>query len=96
MGCAAGPIAFPWLKNPSDSPEVGTPQDSEFYPLPNDLDCDGFYEDLNGNGEIDFTDVIIYFKYMDWIRENQPVNLFDYNNNGDIDFKDVITLFYKT
>jgi PKD repeat protein len=63
--------------------------------LPRDSDGDGFVEDLNGNGRIEFLDLLIYFEQMDWISENEPVELFDYNQNGRIDFSDCIKLFDK-
>ena len=93
---ATAPVAFPQASNLPDLMETDPLEGSELYPLPTDPDGDGLYEDLNGNGEIDFVDVIMYFIYMDWISENQPVNLFDYNNNGYIDFSDVIILFQQT
>lgn len=60
---------------------------------PTDPDADGTYEDLNGNGETDFNDVQLLFRWMDWIQENEPVSLFDLNNNDEIDFNDVQLLF---
>ncbi len=60
---------------------------------PTDPDNDGLYEDLNGNGIIDFSDVTLFFEYMEWIAENKPISDFDFNNNGRIDFADVILLF---
>ncbi len=60
--------------------------------LPSDPDGNGLYEDLNGNGRIDFNDVVIYFNAMEWISQNQPVEAFDYNGNGRIDFNDLIFL----
>jgi hypothetical protein len=65
------------------------------YPTPTDPDEDGTYEDLNGNGRIDFADVVLFFKNMNWIRENQPAGCFDYNGNGNIDFADLILLFQE-
>jgi PKD repeat protein len=64
-------------------------------PAPLDLDGDGTYEDLNGNGRTDFADVILFFRNMDWIEENQPAGCFDYNANGNVDFADLIILFRK-
>lgn len=58
-----------------------------------DLDHDGLYEDINGNGRLDFDDVVAYYDNMDWIEENAPVILFDYNNNDNIDFDDVVILY---
>ncbi|OPY48211.1 MAG: PKD domain protein [Methanoregulaceae archaeon PtaU1.Bin222] len=60
---------------------------------PTDPYHDGVYWDINGNGRIDFDDVILYFLYLEWIQANEPVSLFDYNNNGRIDFDDLYILF---
>ena len=72
---------------------------SEFMPIfpgctnpPIDLDQDGLYEDINGNGERDFDDVVTYYENMDWMEENVSIAFFDYNNNGLIDFDDVVKL----
>jgi PKD repeat protein len=61
--------------------------------LPGDINHDGLYEDLNGNGGLDFNDVVLYFNQMDWIPANEPVTGFDFNGNGQIDFNDVVLLF---
>ncbi|WP_052279228.1 PKD domain-containing protein [Methanosarcina acetivorans] len=60
---------------------------------PKDLDGDGLYEDLTGNGEFSFVDIVAYFHNMDWIEENMPVEYFDFNGNGRIDFDDVVDMF---
>jgi PKD repeat protein len=60
---------------------------------PGDLDGDGKYEDVNGNGRKDFADVVLYFNQMAWIGANEPVAFFDYNANSRIDFADVVVLF---
>ncbi len=61
--------------------------------VPGDLDGDGFCEDVNGNGRVDFADVVLFFNQMSWIAANEPTGLFDYNGNGRIDFADVVWLF---
>jgi PKD repeat protein len=61
--------------------------------LPTDLNSDGLYEDINGNGRLDFADVVTYFNNMQWIRDNGLTAYFDYNRNGRIDFSDVVDLF---
>jgi PKD repeat protein len=63
--------------------------------IPRDLDGDGKYEDVNGNGRKDFADVTLYFNQMSWIGANEPLSLFDYNGNGRIDFADVSWLFTR-
>jgi PKD repeat protein len=60
---------------------------------PTDPDGDGIYEDLNGNGRLDFADVVLYFNQMEWIATNEPVSAFDFNGNGRIDFADIVKLF---
>ncbi len=60
---------------------------------PLDPDGDGKYDDMNGNGRLDFNDVVTYFNGMSSIAENESVTLFDYNGNGRIDFSDVLWLF---
>jgi len=60
---------------------------------PTDPDNDGIYEDLNGNGRLDFADVVLYFNQMTWISNNEPIAAFDLNGNGRIDFADIVALF---
>ena len=60
---------------------------------PTDPDGDGVFEDLNGNGLIDFDDVVQFFQYFEWIETNYPAEIIDVNGNGYIDFDDIITLF---
>jgi len=60
---------------------------------PRDLNNDGRYDDVNGNGRKDFADVVLYFNQMTWIAANEPLSAFDYNGNGRIDFADVTWLF---
>ena len=61
--------------------------------LPGTSTDDGLYEDINGNGVLDFNDVVLYFNQMDWIADNEPVGAFDFNRNGRIDFNDIVVLF---
>jgi len=62
--------------------------------LPTDPASDDLYEDLNGNGRIDFNDVVLYFNHIEWIEVSEPVPYFDYNGNTRIDFDDVVDLFW--
>ena len=60
---------------------------------PTDPDKDGLYKDINGNGKKDYEDIVLDFQYLDWIRDNEPLNYFDFDRNGKIDYEDVVTLF---
>jgi PKD repeat protein len=60
---------------------------------PQDLDGDGFYEDLTGDGSFSFVDVEVFFHQMDWIEDNLLIEDFDLNGNGRIDFDDIVDMF---
>ncbi|WP_226021760.1 cellulase family glycosylhydrolase [Halomicrobium salinisoli] len=60
---------------------------------PTDPDGDGLYEDLNGNGEIDYADVVEYFDNMDGETMQADARFYDYNGNGEVDFADLVDLF---
>lgn len=62
---------------------------------PTDPDHDGRYEDLSGNGRADFSDVVLFFNQIDWIRANEPVAAFDFGGNGNIAFDDIVALYKK-
>jgi len=63
------------------------------YGTPTDPDGDGLYEDLNGNGRVDFNDVVLLFQYMEFIQQNWPVSVVDFNGNGRLDFNDIVVFF---
>lgn len=76
---------------------TGSGENGETEPTgPTDPDGDGEYEDMNGNGETDFDDMVTYFNDMDepYIRNN--VSKYDFNANGGIDFDDLIELFEQS
>jgi PKD repeat protein len=60
---------------------------------PTDPDHDGLYEDLSGNGVATYTDVLLFFKNLEWIQVNEPVPAFDYSGNGGITYTDIRLLF---
>ncbi len=64
---------------------------------PTDTDNDGLCEDVNGNGRLDFDDVVAFYVNMDWIRANTSVGVapFDFNGNGRIDYDDVVVLYLE-
>lgn len=67
--------------------QANPPTDYPFY--------DGMYWDVNGDGQISLADVFLYFHYLNWIRANEPISLFDYNQNGRVDLADLFLLFEK-
>ncbi len=88
-------------RTPSGYLVHGSSPDQQVLPLsgqqhaPLDPDGDGRYEDLNGNSQVDFSDVVLFFNQMDWIVDNEPVDAFDFNGNGKIDFGDIVSLFIR-
>jgi hypothetical protein len=40
---------------------------------PRDLDGDGRYEDLSGNGRAEFGDVVLFFRELAWIAAHEPL-----------------------
>ncbi len=65
--------------------------------MPRDPNFDGLYEDINGNGRLDFDDVVVFYKNMAWVRNNSDVGItpYDFNGNGLIDYDDVVHLFQE-
>jgi len=60
---------------------------------PTDPDGDGRYEDVNGNGRLDYADVELLFENMDNSSVQLQVDAFDFNENGQIDFNDISELY---
>lgn len=58
---------------------------------PVDLDGDGLYEDLNGNGFLDFDDIVLLYDNLETVDQKK----YDFNGNGIVDFDDVTTLYYR-
>ncbi len=60
---------------------------------PQDIDRDGRYEDVNGNGRVDFSDVVLLFNNLDAVSASYPASVFDFNLNKRIDYSDVTALY---
>ncbi len=58
-----------------------------------DPDGDGVYEDLNGNGRVDYDDVVVLFRNLDSEAVTDDPDAFDLNGNGRVDYDDVVQLF---
>lgn len=60
---------------------------------PLDLDCDGRYEDVDGNGEFTYNDLVTLFENFGGSMVRDTVTAFDFNGNGMSDFDDLVVLF---
>ena len=60
---------------------------------PTDPDGDGYYEDLNGNGRLDYEDIEILFSNFDADSVTLNDSAYDFNENGQLDFDDVVSLY---
>lgn len=58
-----------------------------------DLDGDFKCEDLNGNGRLDFADIVYFFQNLSSPDIESNADDFDFNGNGRLDMDDVVTLF---
>jgi secreted PhoX family phosphatase len=78
-----------FVGGPEGPPAVGG-GDGE---LPRDLDDDGRYEDVNGNGRLDYDDISLLFENFDGdaVRLNEAA--YDFNENGRLDFDDLADLY---
>ena len=71
--------------------------------LPTDLNGDYVYEDINGNGRVDYNDVVTFYNAVlsdttpaenEWVQTVTLADFenYDYNGNGATDLSDVIAL----
>ncbi|SDF99737.1 alkaline phosphatase PhoX [Halorientalis regularis] len=60
---------------------------------PTDPDGDGKYEDVNGNGRLDYADIELLFENLDSDAVTMNVEAYDFNDNGKIDYDDVVELY---
>jgi secreted PhoX family phosphatase len=60
---------------------------------PTDPDGDGRYEDLNGNGRMDYDDVKLLFENIDSDSVTLNKAAYDFNENGKLDYDDVVSLY---
>ncbi|MCU4973239.1 dockerin type I domain-containing protein [Halobacteria archaeon AArc-m2/3/4] len=61
--------------------------------VPQDLDGDGLYEDVNGDGEFSLTDVVVLFEHLEEPVVTENVAAFDFAGTGDVSVTDVVALF---
>ncbi len=60
---------------------------------PTDPDGDGQFEDVNGNGRMDYADIELLFERLDDESVTMNVDAYDFNDNGQIDYDDVVDLY---
>jgi len=60
---------------------------------PTDPDGDGLYEDMNGNGRLDYEDIEILFNNFDADSVTMNKSAYDFNENGQLDFDDIVDLY---
>jgi len=60
---------------------------------PTDPDGDGLYEDVNGNGRLDYGDIETLFEHFDSDSVTLNKAAYDFNENGELDFDDIVTLY---
>ena len=85
----ATPTAQPELQNATLSALPGATNP------PRDPNGDGRYEDVNGNGRTDFSDVTLLFTNLNSVTGAYPSQTFDFNGNARIDYGDVTVLYGK-
>jgi FtsP/CotA-like multicopper oxidase with cupredoxin domain len=62
---------------------------------PIDPDDDGLYEDVNGDGKVNYDDVVDLFEHFgdDAVQDNPDA--YDFNGNGQLDSDDIVELFHS-
>ena len=66
--------------------------DAGSYPDPTDPDGDGRFEDINGNGWLEFDDPEVLLQNMEFAMSREPVLQFDFDSSGFIGYGDVVAL----
>jgi PKD repeat protein len=62
------------------------------YSVPTDPNNDGRFEDINGNGWLEYEDPVIFMKNMDFAMKKEPVLQFDFDGSGFIGYGDIVAL----
>ncbi|GAB3040588.1 hypothetical protein GCM10025298_32510 [Natronobiforma cellulositropha] len=60
-----------------------------------DLTGDGLYEDITGDGNLGFNDVVTFFEEHNGDVVQSNVEYFDFSGNGSVGFNDVVSLFER-
>ncbi|GAB3017274.1 glycoside hydrolase family 9 protein [Natronobiforma cellulositropha] len=90
------PDELPWGE--SDPGEPGEPGDLDVTGDGNpaqDLTGDGLYEDVTGDGNLGFNDVVTFFEEHNGDVVQSNVEYFDFSGSGSVGFNDVVSLFER-
>jgi alkaline phosphatase D len=60
---------------------------------PTDPDGDGRFEDVNGNGRVDYDDIQLLFDSFDDDSVALNKTAYDFNENGKLEYDDIVTLY---
>jgi alkaline phosphatase D len=60
---------------------------------PTDPDGDGHFEDVNGNGRVDYDDIQLLFDNFDDDSVALNKAAYDFNENGKLEYDDIVTLY---
>ncbi|QLK25916.1 DUF839 domain-containing protein [Natrinema zhouii] len=60
---------------------------------PTDPDGDGRFEDVNGNGRLDYNDVVLLFDHIEDDSVTLNADAYGFNENGRIDYDDIDELY---
>jgi len=64
-----------------------------YYPAPTDPNNDGLFEDINGNGWLEYEDTKVLFEQIQYAMREEPIGQFDFDGSGFIGCGDVVTLY---
>ncbi|GAB3040618.1 hypothetical protein GCM10025298_32560 [Natronobiforma cellulositropha] len=87
---------FQWFEFDGEPGEIDEPVDLDVSGDGNpaqDLTGDGLYEDITGNGQLGFNDVVTFFEEHNGDVVQNNVDYFDFSGSGSVGFNDVVELF---
>ncbi|AWB27449.1 cellulase family glycosylhydrolase [Halococcoides cellulosivorans] len=85
-------IGDPESTTPPEPPET-TPEEPGWPAGASDPDGDGLYEDLSGDGTVNFPDVNTLFQNTDTANVQNNTQFYDFDGDGGVDMQDVLALF---
>ncbi len=71
----------------------GNKNENQGPPMSKDLDGDGLYEDINGDGKFDINDIVYFQWHFRDTEFQQYKQYYDFWPDGKLDYKDVLSLY---